>query len=176
MSDLPLYNDVPTIPGHPDLIVVAAGGLGLTPCAARQAEHIVRQPVPLRCIGASSLKLVAVIGHAVERSELDRLACRDPFCEHPSVLRLNKEGSPSHKERSCGGQVNNDHKTVKKIALMARLIHLVTPPGGLVLDPFSGSGSTLVAARREGCAYAGIERDPRYAAIARDRVRLDGTW
>src|SRR5690606_32230284 len=50
-----------------------------------------------------------------------------------------------------GGQVEaNRHPTVKPTDLMAWLVRLVTPPGGTVLDPFAGSGSTLVAAKREG--------------------------
>ena len=64
----------------------------------------------------------------------------------------------------------NDHPTVKPIELMAWLLRLVTPPGGLVLDPFAGSGTTLVAARRERIRCMGIERDPRSVAIAAARV------
>jgi len=44
----------------------------------------------------------------------------------------------------------NNHPTVKPTDLMAWLVRLTTPPGGIVLDPFAGSGSTLVAAKREG--------------------------
>lgn len=65
----------------------------------------------------------------------------------------------------------NTHPTVKPIALMRWLVRLVTPPGGLVLDPFAGSGSTGVAAIREGCSFVGIERDVEAARIARKRLR-----
>lgn len=64
----------------------------------------------------------------------------------------------------------NDHPTVKPIALMRWLCRLITPPGEEVLDCFAGSGSTLVAAACEGLACLGIERDERYAAIARARL------
>ena len=64
----------------------------------------------------------------------------------------------------------NDHPTVKPIELMAWLLRLVTPPGGLVLDPFAGSGTTLVAARRERIRCIGIERDERSVQIAVARV------
>lgn len=70
-----------------------------------------------------------------------------------------------------GGQVEaNRHPTVKPTDLMAWLVRLVTPPGGTVLDPFAGSGSTLVAAKREGFSYVGIEREEEYVEIARARV------
>lgn len=64
----------------------------------------------------------------------------------------------------------NNHPTVKPIDLMAWLCRLITPPGGTVLDPFAGSGSTLVAAKREGFSFVGIEREAEYVEIARARV------
>ena len=64
----------------------------------------------------------------------------------------------------------NNHPTVKPTDLMAWLVRLVTPPGGIVLDPFAGSGSTLVAAKREGFRYIGIEREAEYVEIAKARV------
>lgn len=67
----------------------------------------------------------------------------------------------------------NHHPTVKPIRLMEYLIRLVTPPGGTVLDPFAGSGSTLVAAKRLGFSFVGIERELEYVEIIRRRV--DGT-
>jgi hypothetical protein len=63
--------------------------------------------------------------------------------------------------------------TVKPLALMRHLVRLVTPTGGTVLDPFAGSGSTLIAAEQEGFAWIGIEQDPSYVAIA--EARLNGT-
>jgi DNA modification methylase len=64
----------------------------------------------------------------------------------------------------------NTHPTVKPVDLMAWLVRLITLPGGVVLDPFAGSGSTLVAAKREGFNYIGIERESEYVEIARARV------
>lgn len=71
--------------------------------------------------------------------------------------------------RSDRGDANT-HPTVKPTDLMAYLCRLVTPPGGIVLDPFMGSGSTGKAAQREGFSFIGIERDPAYLAIARQRI------
>lgn len=66
---------------------------------------------------------------------------------------------------------HNIHPTVKPITLMRHLVRLVTPPGGMVLDPFAGSGTTGIAAVLEGARFLGIEREPDYTAIARARIR-----
>jgi site-specific DNA-methyltransferase (adenine-specific) len=68
----------------------------------------------------------------------------------------------------------NVHPTVKPIAVMRWLCKLVTPPGGLILDPFCGSGSTGCAASQLGFRFLGIERESEYAAIARARVAYYG--
>jgi len=62
------------------------------------------------------------------------------------------------------------HPTVKPLDLMAYLCRLVTPPGGTVLDPFMGSGTTIKAAISEGFQAIGIERDPAYFAMAEHRM------
>lgn len=64
----------------------------------------------------------------------------------------------------------NFHPTVKPIKLMSYLINLVTPPGGVVLEPFMGSGSTGVAAKNLGRKFIGIEKDPDYFEIAKRRI------
>lgn len=68
------------------------------------------------------------------------------------------------------GPSRNNHPTVKSTALMSWLVRLVTPPGGLVLDPFTGSGSTGKAALIEGFSFLGIEREAEYVEIARRRL------
>jgi DNA modification methylase len=65
----------------------------------------------------------------------------------------------------------NNHPTVKPVALMRWLCRLVTPKGGTVLDPFMGSGSTLIAADAEQFNAIGCELSPEYAAIAERRLR-----
>jgi hypothetical protein len=70
-------------------------------------------------------------------------------------------------------KAGNHHPTVKPTDLMRYLCRLVTPPGGLVLDPFMGSGSTLKAAELEGFSAIGIELDPAYVEIARRRIAAD---
>jgi site-specific DNA-methyltransferase (adenine-specific) len=70
---------------------------------------------------------------------------------------------------------DNTHPTVKPTELMRYLCRLVTPPGGVVLDPFMGSGSTGKAAALEGFRFIGIERDPDYLAIAQQRIDAIGS-
>lgn len=67
-------------------------------------------------------------------------------------------------------ETDNNHPTVKPTTLMAYLCRLVTPPGGTVLDPFMGSGSTGKAATVNGFRFIGIERDPAYYKIAMARI------
>ncbi len=73
--------------------------------------------------------------------------------------------------RTGGGK--NTHPTVKPTDLMAYLCRLVTPPGGVVLDPFMGSGSTGKAAMREGFRFIGCEMSPEYMTIARARISAE---
>jgi DNA modification methylase len=72
----------------------------------------------------------------------------------------------SQKERGEG----NNHPTIKPIKLMEYLVRLITPPGGVVLDPFSGSGTTLLACQGLGYHHIGFEKDPGYFAIAQKRI------
>lgn len=67
----------------------------------------------------------------------------------------------------------NHHPTVKPTDLMAWLVRLVTPAGGTVLDPFAGSGSTLVAAKREGFGFIGIELTEEYIPIIEARTDVE---
>jgi site-specific DNA-methyltransferase (adenine-specific) len=64
----------------------------------------------------------------------------------------------------------NHHPTVKPIALMRYLCKLVTPPNGIVLDPFMGSGTTGIAAKLEGFSFIGIEKEKEYFDIAEARI------
>lgn len=75
----------------------------------------------------------------------------------------------SRKERHMGNSDNN-HPTVKPVDLMRYLVRLVTVKGGLVLDPFNGSGSTGIAAKMEGMSYVGIDLDQRYIDISQKRI------
>jgi len=116
------------------------------------------------------------------RALIDRQHDGDP----PSRLFYCPKPSPAEREAGCeqlpaksfqvfsstsGGRPRrNIHPTVKPLALMRWLTRLVTPAGGLVLDPFTGSGTTGAAALLERRHFLGIEQEASYAAIARARI------
>jgi site-specific DNA-methyltransferase (adenine-specific) len=76
-----------------------------------------------------------------------------------SVSRLHRE----HKERA-------DHPTQKPLEVVERMVKASCPPGGVVLDPFMGSGTTAVAARRCGRHFTGFELNPDYCELIRQRL------
>ncbi len=77
------------------------------------------------------------------------------------------KASKADKNAGCG---TNGHPTVKSTKLMSYLIKLITPPQGVVLDPFMGSGSTGVAAIKEGFMFIGIEKELEYFTISEKRL------
>ncbi len=126
--------------------------------------------------------------------ELSQVKSHSPNCEVVELFPNDNarffycaKASKSERNRGCedlpvkiGYDVNpyangtpqkNDHPTVKPQALMKYLITLITPKGGTVLDPFAGSGSTLVAAKDLGFNYIGIELTPEYIPIIEARLK-----
>lgn len=97
---------------------------------------------------------------------------RDEGLQHLTAAALRKD---SHDLGSLHPRdmplVRNQHPTVKPVELMRWLVRLVAPPGGIVLDPFTGSGTTGIAAALEDRDFIGIEREPEYVAIAEARIR-----
>ena len=109
--------------------------------------------------------------YTAKASRSERNKGLDGMPESRSDYRPNDTGDGSFVDRLHGSNGRqNHHPTVKPLDLMQWLVRLVTPPGGTVLDPFMGSGSTMVAADREGFDGIGIELDPEYVEIARRRV------
>ena len=92
------------------------------------------------------------------------------YTDSGSAARFFYCAKASKKDRGEG----NAHPTVKPTDLMRYLCRLVTPPGGVVLDPFMGSGSTGKAAALEGFRFIGIEREAEYLEIARARIQALG--
>lgn len=77
---------------------------------------------------------------------------------------------------NCNSQTrkpDEDHQTPKPLELMMELVEKFTDPGDLIIDPFCGSGTTLVAAMRLGRRAIGIERDPKYAKLSIDRLTAE---
>lgn len=90
-----------------------------------------------------------------------------PLGEPPASAR----GKPAEgRQTALGLPRANHHPTVKPVKLMEYLIRLVTPPGGIILDPFMGSGTTGVAALSLGFDFIGIEMSEEYFEIARRRT------
>jgi DNA modification methylase len=83
------------------------------------------------------------------------------------VFRYEAKAPASERPRLADGTA---HPTVKPLALMQWLVRLVTPAGGLVLDPFTGSGTTLAAAVAEGMSAVGVERHKPYADLTVARL------
>jgi site-specific DNA-methyltransferase (adenine-specific) len=113
--------------------------------------------------------------YTAKPSPAERDAGLDAFEERsPAELTSSMEwqARPSSSRTGAGRSAGrrNHHPTVKSIALMRYLVRLVTPPEGLVLDPFAGSGSTGAAALLEGRRFMGIEQDPEYVRLARARI------
>ena len=93
------------------------------------------------------------------------------------------EFRPNHMEKALDGESGNPfgrwqpkkniHPTVKPIDLMRYLVRLVTPKGGICLDPFMGSGTTAVACKAEKINYVGCELEPEYVKIAEARIKAE---
>ena len=98
-------------------------------------------------------------------------ADRDEGCDGLNVKkRTDGRESEHHTGHLRTTERSNHHPTVKPTDLMRYLCRLVTPPGGTVLDPFMGSGSTGKAATLEGFSFVGCELQPEYMAIAEARI------
>ena len=105
--------------------------------------------------------------YCAKASKLDRdEGCE--FFEAKNNMRVN--GPRENEEAKHSTMRANHHPTVKPTNLMRYLCRLVTPPHGIVLDPFMGSGSTGKAASLEGFKFIGIERESEYMEIAKSRI------
>jgi site-specific DNA-methyltransferase (adenine-specific) len=99
---------------------------------------------------------------------------RDAYCGELPLVE--KDNRLSHMTSNYTGKVmkpvlaQNFHPTVKPIELMRRLIRLVSRPGGTIIDPFAGSGTTGVSSVLEGRNFIGCEREPEYFVIAATRI------
>jgi DNA modification methylase len=101
---------------------------------------------------------------------------RDAGCEAlPRTVAQTFRIGAYDEQRAKENPVGNHHPTVKPLDLMRWLVRLITPHHGLILDPFTGSGSTGAAAILEGARFHGIERETTYARIARARIRYWAT-
>jgi site-specific DNA-methyltransferase (adenine-specific) len=117
---------------------------------------------------------VDYVGQIVKGRDEGQDAMSNPFKLRPAIgatyagnQTVGKIGANPNKPTQPRANI---HPTVKPTELMKYLIRLVTPKGGVVLDPFMGSGSTGKAAVREGMDFIGIERELEYYEIAKQRI------
>ena len=148
------------------------------PCGTRKAAHhwnSTEQCTELTGFGDSGS--AARFFYCAKASKADRdegcegLVAKTNDWQRPTS-GLSQGKNPATGERSGVTMKprTNHHPTVKPTALMRYLCRLVTPPGGVVLDPFTGSGSTGKAAVLEGFRFIGIEREAEYVEIAKARI------
>lgn len=112
--------------------------------------------------------------YVAKASRAERNAGLDGFEEHAASERHGYVGLPDQRmgREQERRSARNVHPTVKPISLMRWLVRLVTPPGGVVCDPFLGSGTTGIAAVLEARPFIGMEREADYVAISEARIRF----
>jgi site-specific DNA-methyltransferase (adenine-specific) len=159
----------------------AGGGFGVR--GGHSSEHLKGKKATYEVVGFGDTGSAARFFYCAKASKRDR----DEGCEgtelrqpsektrrHPESVGLvgdaSNRGQTANPFANGGAPSRNHHPTVKPTDLMRYLCRLVTPPGGTVLDPFMGSGSTGKAAMLEGFDFIGIERDPEYVKIAEARI------
>jgi site-specific DNA-methyltransferase (adenine-specific) len=148
MADV--QGDEPSRPGY-------SGGFGRGPASSKRGDS-----------GSASRFFYCAKASKADRNEGLEGESDAPGTEY----RPNDDGSHGIQSRLHGAtdKGRNNHPTVKPTPLMRYLCKLVTPLGGVVLDPFAGSGSTGKAARLEGFRFLGIELEESYCTIARARI------
>jgi DNA modification methylase len=169
------------------------GGINVDGCRIETLEDLARQS-PIREITNShtfSIRQQPSLGHEGGRWPSNVLISEDikeewtRFFYCPKASREEREMgldgfaevSGGTYEGRCDGSLGgpipkrkNIHPTVKPIDLMRYLCRLITPPGGTILEPFMGSGSTGIGAIKEGFNFIGIEREKEYFDIAKARI------
>jgi len=168
-------------PRTPNAILGGGKGTNLT---ASEHNDLGRWPANLIHDGSEEViglfpgeegKSAARFFYCAKASKKDRDEGLEGFAEAtPGEMTDRVDGSAGlNNPRSGAGRTGggkNVHPTVKPTELMRYLCRLVTPPGGVVLDPFTGSGSTGKAAILEGFRFLGAEMNPEYVAIAKARI------
>ena len=134
----------------------------------RAGEHALNARLGYQAGGASRFFYCAKASRGEREAGLDGFAARQGGVHDDDGYREPGERKANH---TAPGSVRNHNPTVKPIDLMRWLCTLVTPPGGIVLDPFAGSGTTGCAlVWLEGARFLGFEKSDDYAAIANARI------
>lgn len=146
------------------------GGTGhcytMTKCSAEKSQKVIREGENGVKAGASRFFYVAKASKSERNAGLEDLPCKELSRSNSAKAGNEHEGDGFNKIYT----VKNNHPTVKPVKLMEYLCRLITPPQGIVLDPFMGSGSTGIASKNEGFDFIGIEMEPDYFEIAQKRI------
>jgi len=145
----------------------AGGGFGIR--GSHSSEHLKGKKATYEAVGYGDSGSAARFFYSAKASKADRDEGMEGWDDR-TFNRVNP-GGLENDPRWAPVERKNVHPTVKPTDLMRYLVRLVTPPGGLVLDPFTGSGSTGKAAVLEGMRFIGCELSPEYAAIAEARIK-----
>ena len=119
--------------------------------------------------------------YCAKASKAERNMGLDNLAWEKENFETKKAGGMSGRNDGSMGTITynkNNHPTVKPIKLMEYLVRLVTPKEGIVLEPFAGSGTTLIACKQQGFQFVGIEKEQEYCDIAEARlksVQIQGT-
>ena len=147
------------------------------PLTVQEVVGSVAGRYPANILHDGSSEVVELLGEAARFFFSAKAAMREKNAGCDALEERQAVGGGGTNNESAGsayGSIKapgrNHHPTVKPLALMRYLCRMVTPPGGTVLDPFTGSGSTGVAALREGFSFLGCEQSEEYLQIAHARI------
>lgn len=161
--------------GGVSMFGTGAGGGAFIPASGRWPPNVLVDEAAAASIGREA-RVFPTFRYEAKASRSEREAGCGHLPERTGAEAVERtEGSAGVQNPRAGAgrtasTVRNFHPTVKPIALMRWLVRLITPPGGVVLDPFAGSGTTVCAAALEGLNGVGIEQDAEHCEIARARI------
>ena len=126
--------------------------------------------------GGSRFFYCPKVSQSERNAGLESLKDKEKYADFGFRNRIQDGVITNDRTNNAAYTSKNNHPTVKPISLMRYLSKLVTKEGGIVLDPFMGSGSTGIAACLEGFNFVGIEMDEEYLNIARHRIAHWGEY
>jgi DNA modification methylase len=154
-----LWGNIDTTPTTQNLLMLYGSAL-------HAIENYTKQEGKEKVVGGNDPAKATRFLYTAKASKAEREAGLDGVAMQSNHINAPRE----NEDAKHATQRANHHPTVKPLSLMRHLVRLVTPPGGKVLDPFMGSGSTGCAAVLEGFDFVGIDITPEYVAIAQKRI------
>jgi DNA modification methylase len=161
--------------GEPNAPVYGDSEVGVYECVEGCPIRLLDEQAGVKKSGTGAVKKASGNGYIPSAFGKENRAVGTPNVEYGdsgSVSRFFYTSKVSKKERGWGLDEPHTHPTAKPVDLMQYLVRMITPPGGCVLDPFMGSGTTLIAAMLEGFDSVGIDAEKEYAEVAQRRVEF----